>query len=254
MWLFAEHLAFNAGVSAACFLVLWLAALRLKDVSFIDSWWALGIGMLALLAYFEADAHGDRGKVLLVLTEAWAIRLGVYLVWRWRRNGPDPRYARLLARIPMSFASATLIYVFALQFALQFVVSLPAQLGQWGDQRVDAAAVAGAVIAVLGYAFESVADWQLVRFKADPANAGRVLDGGLWRYSRHPNHFGDCCTWWGLFLLSGQWWTLPAPLLLTFLLTRFSGVPTVEGRMKRRPGHDAYVARTSAFIPWFPKR
>jgi steroid 5-alpha reductase family enzyme len=192
--------------------------------------------------------------VLLVLTEAWAIRLGVYLLWRWRRNGPDPRYARMLARVPMRFASATLIYVFGLQFVLQFIVSLPAQLGQWGDQRVDATAIVGAVVAVLGYAYESVADWQLVRFKADPANAGRVLDSGLWRYSRHPNHFGDCCTWWGLFLLSGAWWTFPAPLLLTFLLTRFSGVPTVEGRMKRRPDYAAYVARTSTFIPWSPKR
>ena len=113
------HLALNAAISGACFLALWLAALRLRDVSFIDSWWALGLGLIALLAYCEADAHGERGKVLLVLTEAWAIRLGVYLVWRWRRNGPDPRYARLLARLPMSFAAATFLHVFALQWALQ---------------------------------------------------------------------------------------------------------------------------------------
>lgn len=247
------HLALNAAISGACFLALWLAALRMKDVSFIDSWWALGLGVLALLAYFEAQAHGDRSKVLLVLTEAWAIRLGVYLLWRWRHNGPDPRYARLLARIPMSFAAATLVYVFALQFALQFVVSLPAQLGQWGDPDIDAAGIAGAILAVLGYAMESVADWQLVTFKANPANAGKVLDSGVWRYTRHPNHFGDACVWWGLFLLSGQWWTLPAPLLLTYLLTSWSGAPTVEGRMKRRPDYEAYIARTPAFVPWFPR-
>jgi len=247
------HLALNAGVSAACFLVLWLAALRLEDVSFIDSWWALGIGALALLAYFEADVHGDRGKVLLVLAEAWAIRLGVYLLWRWRRKGPDMRYKRLLR--DKNFALGSLVYVFGLQFVLQFIVSLPVQLGQWGEQRVDMMAIVGAVLAVLGYAFESVADWQLVRFKADPRNGGHVLDSGLWRTSRHPNHFGDACVWWGLFLLSGQWWALPGPLLLTFLLTRFSGVPTVESSMRRHyPGHDAYVARTSTFIPWFPKR
>jgi steroid 5-alpha reductase family enzyme len=248
------HLALNATVSAACFVALWLVALRLKDVSFIDSWWALGIGVVALLAYAEADVHGDRGKVLLVLTEAWAIRLGLYLLWRWRHNGPDARYTRLLARIPMDFAWATLIYVFGLQFALQFVVSLPVQYGQWGDPNVDALAIVGAIVAVLGYALESVADWQLLKFKAAPANAGKVMDRGVWRYSRHPNHFGDACVWWGLFLLSGAWWTLPAPLLLTFLLTRFSGVPTVEGRMRRRPGYDTYVARTPAFVPWWPKR
>lgn len=247
------HLALNAAVSGACFLALWLAALRLKDVSFIDGWWGLGLGLLALLAYFEAGAHGERGKVLLVLTEAWAIRLGLYLVRRWRRNGPDPRYARLLARLPMSFGAATFLYVFALQWALQFVVSLPVQLGQWGDRRVDALGAAGAILAVLGYACESVADWQLFRFKADPANAGKVLDSGVWRYSRHPNHFGDAVAWWGLFLLAGQWWALPGPLLLTFLLTRVSGAPTVEGRMKRRPDYAAYIARTPAFVPWFPR-
>lgn len=235
-------LALNAVVSAACFLGLWLIGLKLKDVSFIDSWWGLGIGVLALLAFIEAGGHN---WVLFAPTEAWAIRLGLYLLWRWRRNGPDPRYGRLLAG--KSFALGSLLYVFALQFVLQFIVSLPVQLGQWHGPNL-----VGVPLAAFGILFEALADWQLVRFKSDPANAGKVMDRGLWRYSRHPNHFGDACAWWGLFLVSGAWWTLPAPLLLTYLLSRWSGVPTVEGRMRRKPDYAAYAARTPRFVPWFP--
>jgi steroid 5-alpha reductase family enzyme len=114
-------------------------------------------------------------------------------------------------------------------------------------------------MALAGIAFETIGDFQLVRFRADPANAGKVMERGLWRYTRHPNYFGDAMTWWGLWLIAADhgWglWTAPGPLLITFLLTRWSGVPTVEGRMRRRkPDYAAYAARTSAFIPWPPRR
>ena len=117
----------------------------------------------------------------------------------------------------------------------------------------------GAVLALTGILFESIGDLQLVRFKRSPANAGRILDSGLWRYTRHPNYFGDACVWWGLYLIATGTrygvWTLPAPVLMTLLLTRWSGVPTVEGPMKRkRAGYDDYMKRTSVFIPWWPKR
>lgn len=251
------HLALNAAISGACFLALWLAGMKLKDVSFIDSWWGLGIGVLALAAYLEAGAHGPHNKLLLMLCEAWALRLGLYLLWRWRRNGPDPRYAKLLGRVKMSFALASLLYVFALQFVLQFIVSLPVQMGQWSATAVGPAGIAGAVLAAFGILFESIADWQLVRFKSDRANAGRVMDLGLWHYTRHPNHFGDACVWWGLYLVAAEspygFWTFPAPMLMTYLLTSWSGAPTVEGRMRRRPGYAAYVARTPLLVPWFPK-
>ena len=118
------HLLFNAAISATCFLLLWLAAVAIRDVSFIDSWWGLGIGVLALCAYVEARPHGPHNRLLLVLCEAWAIRLGLYLLWRWRKNGPDPRYTRLLARAKSGFALASLLMVFALQFVLLLLLNL----------------------------------------------------------------------------------------------------------------------------------
>ena len=159
------------------------------------------------------------------------------------------------------FATASLIYVFSLQALLQFIVCLPVQLGQSsGLASLGPLAWAGAALAVTGILFETIGDAQLVRFKANPDNAGKVLDTGLWRYTRHPNYFGDACTWWGLYLIAADTGLLGAlsivgPALLTFLLTRWSGVPTTEGPMRRKkPDYAAYVARTSGFIPMPPKR
>jgi steroid 5-alpha reductase family enzyme len=257
-------LAINALVSAALFIGLWLINLRTRDPSFIDSWWALGMVVIALTS-FVLTGGGDPHRIALtVLCAAWGLRLGIYLLWRWRRHGPDRRYATMMGKAQSergwSYAKASFLLVFALQAPLQFVVSLPVQLGQLSARGpLGPMALMGVALAVIGIAFESLGDWQLVRFKADAANAGKVLDTGLWRYTRHPNYFGDACLWWGLYLIAAEspigLWSLPAPLLLTFLLTRWSGVPTVEGRMRRkRPDYEAYVARTSSFIPLPPRK
>lgn len=257
-----SFIALNALISAASFAVLWLIALRLKDVSFIDSWWAFGIGLMGLLAFLESTPPGPRDWLLLITCEAWALRLGFYLLWRWRMNGRDPRYDKLLGSIQtkrgLSFAMASLLYVFALQFVLQFIVSLPVQLGQWsGSGAIGILSKMGLGLFLIGFLFESIADWQLVRFKDKPDNKGKVLDSGLWRYTRHPNHFGDALVWWGLFLIASESGyvivILISPALISFLLTSFSGAPTVEGRMHKRPEYADYIRRTPGFIPWFPK-
>jgi steroid 5-alpha reductase family enzyme len=255
----------NAALSAACFVALWLISLRLKDVSFIDSWWAFGIVVLAVATALQWPGSSPHGLWLLGLTIAWGLRLGLYLLWRWRKNGPDHRYQAILGRAQTkqgwSFAKASLLMVFALQAPLQFIVSLPVQLGQIGQTQEPLGAVAwtGVALAALGILFESIGDWQLVRFKRDPKNRGKVLANGLWRYTRHPNYFGDALVWWGLFLIAAETpfglWSLPSPILITALLTRWSGVPTVEGSMrKKRPDYEDYIRRTPGFIPWFPKR
>jgi steroid 5-alpha reductase family enzyme len=251
----------NAAVSALAFVALWLVGLRLKDVSFVDAWWGLGMALIAWTTLIQSGAT-PHGVLLTGLCTVWAARLGGYLFWRWRKQGPDRRYVTMMAHAEStrgwSFAKASGLIVFSLQYLLQFVVALPVQLGQPIAAPLGGLAIAGGVLALIGIGFESLGDWQLTRFKADPANAGKVLDTGLWRYTRHPNYFGDACVWWGLYLIAAETglgaWALPGPILITVLLTRWSGVPTVEGRMRRkRPDYEAYVARTSGFVPWFPK-
>jgi steroid 5-alpha reductase family enzyme len=256
-------LAVNFAISLALFVLLWLVNLRTRDPSFIDGWWPLGMVVTAW-ASFAAVGHGAaRGLLLTALCTAWGLRLGLYLLWRWRKHGPDRRYVTMMAKARSergwSYALASLLLVFALQLPLQFMVSLPVQIGQIGQGPIGPLAIAGAVLAAIGIGFESVGDFQLAAFKANPANAGKVMQTGLWRYTRHPNYFGDACVWWGLWLIAAETpigaATVVGPILITFLLTRFSGVPTVEGRLRRtRPDYEAYVRRTSGFVPAPPRK
>jgi steroid 5-alpha reductase family enzyme len=258
----AALLVVNAVITVLCFLALWLVSLRLKDVSFIDSWWALGLVVTAWVSFMNAPGS-PHAVALVALCTVWGLRLGLYLLWRWRSHGVDRRYAAILgkaqARRGWSFAWASLVMVFALQAPLQWIVSLPVQLGAMGTvPALGVLAWCGIALCVAGVLFESIGDWQLVRFRADPANAGKVLDTGLWRYTRHPNYFGDACVWWGLWLIAAEagfgLWSLPGPVLMTYLLTSLSGVPTVEGHLaKSKTGYADYVRRTSGFIPLPPR-
>ena len=261
---FMQLLFQNFVLSAVLFIVLWLINLLTKDPSFIDGWWPLGMVVSAWSTFLHVGASGDHALLLTVLCSIWGLRLGIYLLWRWRKHGPDRRYVTIMALAQKergwSYPVASLLLVFALQLPLQFIVSLPVQLGQMGDLvPIGPVAIGGAALAILGILFETVGDFQLVAFKGDPANAGKVLQSGLWRYTRHPNYFGDACVWWGLWLIAvdaglGQW-SMLGPILITLLLTRWSGVPTVEGRMRRkRPEYEAYVRRTSSFFPLPPKK
>ena len=260
-----ELLAVNATISVGCFVGLWLIGLALRDVTFVDSWWALGMVMLATVSFARTGPPGPHKLALAGLCIVWGLRLGAHLLLRWRREGPDQRYSSMLddARTERGwgFAVGSLLLVFALQAPLQFVVALPVQLGQADPTPAPLGPIAlvGLAIAVIGIGFEAIGDLQLMLFKRDPANAGKVMDRGLWCYTRHPNYFGDACVWVGLFLIAAETrfglWSLPGPLLIVFLLTRWSGVPTVEGRLRRgRPGYEDYVQHTSGFVPWFPKR
>ncbi len=258
-----QLLALNAAVSVGLLVILWRMNLRTRDPSFVDSWWPLGMVVMAATSLLAAPGRGARAALLAGLTAVWGLRLGAYLLWRWRKHGADRRYAAMMALAQSergwSYGRASLLLVFALQAPLQFVVALPAQLGVYGAPAPGPLAWTGAALALVGIAFESLGDAQLAAFKADPAHAGQVLQTGLWRYTRHPNYFGDACVWWGLYLIAAEGgigaWALPGPVLLTILLTRWSGVPTVEGRMRRKkPDYEAYVARTSGFIPLPPKR
>jgi steroid 5-alpha reductase family enzyme len=259
----ATVLLVNALVLVVTFITAWLICLKLRDVTPIDSLWA--IGMVVMAASTLVQTHGDpaRTGLLMGLCAIWGVRLGVYLLNRWRNHGPDRRYEKMFAKAQEAkgwgFAKASLLLVFATQAPLLFIVCLPVQLGMIdAGPPLGALGIVGAVIAVIGIAFETIGDAQLTRFRRDPVNEGTVMDRGLWRYTRHPNYFGDACTWWGLYLIAAETstglWALPGPVLLTWILIKWSGVPTTEGRMKRRkPGYEDYVRRTSGFLPWLPK-
>ncbi|MCW1383106.1 DUF1295 domain-containing protein [Novosphingobium sp. KCTC 2891] len=260
----ADALLFNAAALALGMAVLWRLAVRIGDVSFIDAVWAGGMAALAAVSWAQVGAPGGRAALIAAMTTAWGVRLAAHLLVRWRGHGEDPRYARILGRAKREgrFASAALKLVFGPQAVLLFVTCLPAQLGIIASAGAAAGplAMAGGLVWLVGFAFETVGDRQLARFRADPANKGRVLDTGLWRYTRHPNYFGDCCAWWGIWLAAAEAGpgialaALPGPLFLTFTLTRWSGKPLLEkGMAERRPGYADYVRRTSGFIPLPPR-
>jgi steroid 5-alpha reductase family enzyme len=256
-------LATNALVLVALFLILWLVTLKTRDVTPVDSVWALGMVALAGTTYLQTSGDPTRKLLLLGICALWGVRLGGYLLWRWRQHGPDRRYVVMFGKAQdakgWGFGEASMRMVYATQAPLLFIVCLPVQLGQIDAlPPVGAIGVAGAAIAVVGILFETIGDWQLVRFRRNPANQGQVLNTGLWRYTRHPNYFGDACTWWGLYLIGAEsmtgLWAIPGPILLTWTLMKWSGVPTIEGRLKRKkPGYEDYARRTSGFVPWFPK-
>lgn len=261
-----EALLINLAVDLAMMVLLCLVAVRISDVSFIDAVWGAGMAVLALASWLQVPAPGQRATLLLAMTALWGLRLGWHLYTRWRAHGEDPRYARMLgkARERGRYGSAAFKVVFGPQAVLLFLTSLPAQLGILASPAPSAIGPlgwAGACLWLIGMVFESVGDAQLKAFRADPASKGKVLDTGLWRYTRHPNYFGDTCVWWGIWLVAaeaGQWTALASligPLFLTYTLTKWSGKPLLEkGLVKNRPGYADYIARTSGFIPWPPKR
>jgi steroid 5-alpha reductase family enzyme len=261
-------LALNLVVLMVAILFLWLYAVKIRDVSFIDAFWGFGMVVLAWASWLQIEDGGRRATVLLLLTTLWGVRLALHLVTRWRREGEDPRYKKILGHAMenkgWSWSKSALLTVFVTQAPLLFVTALPAQLGIWASESGGAImgpiAWTGVVLALVGIAFETIGDAQLKSFRANPANKGKVLDSGLWRYTRHPNYFGDACTWWGIWLVAAEtgpagWISVIGPLFLTFTLTRWSGKPLLEkGLKKSRPGYADYVERTSGFFPWPPHR
>lgn len=241
---------------------LWLVATFLRNVSIIDAYWGPGFAIVAwVAASLSASPPPGRTLLLLAVVTVWGARLGVYLAWRLWGEDEDYRYAAMRSAHGDSFALRSLVTVFLLQGALIWLISLPIQAAILvpGETTLGWLDLTGATVWAVGVYFESVGDWQLARFKADPANRGKVLDTGLWRYTRHPNYFGDFLVWWGLFLISCSTpfgpWTVLSPLAMSVLLLRVSGVSLLEKTItERRPRYAEYIERTSAFFPRPPRR
>ncbi len=239
----------------------WLISLIHKNVNIVDSLWGLGFVLIAWLTFGMADGFWGRKYLIVLLTTVWGLRLSAHLTWRNWGKGEDPRYGSWRKASGERFWIISLFKIFLLQALFLWVIALGIQYAQvsaapphfiWLD-------LLGFIVWTIGFVFESVSDWQLAQFKADPTNTGKVMDRGLWAYSRHPNYFGDFLIWWGIFLIvlstPKSVWAVVSPLIMTAVLLKMTGVPLTEKTIvATRPGYREYIKRTRAFFPWFPKK
>ena len=257
---FAVALLSMAAALLVMMAVTFAIALKVGKHSVVDTAWGIGIALVALVALVSSIGYGQpaRRATLAAASVIWGLRLAIYIGSRNRGKPEDPRYRDLLSRAKGDKNAYALRTIYLLQALILWVACLPVQAGMLERAPACPLMIIGAALWLGGFAFESVGDWQLARFKADPVHRGMIMDRGLWRYTRHPNYFGDFCMWWGLFLISfGSWvelLTIVGPLLMTFLLTRGSGQRLTERRMADRPQYADYIARTSGFIPRPPRR
>jgi steroid 5-alpha reductase family enzyme len=246
------------GVVLATLTVVWAVSVRLRDASIVDICWGPGFAVLAWLYVGLFAAFAARPLFIASLVTVWGVRLAAHIFRRHR--GEDPRYRAMRLAHGDTFWRRSLFTVFWLQAALLWFIALPlmAAAAMPGPAGLVWRDVAGLLLATVGFAFEAIGDAQLARFRALPSNRGRVLETGLWRYTRHPNYFGDAVLWWGFFIFAAStpaaWLTAGSPLLMTLLLLRVSGVTLLERGLKAtKPGYAEYMTRTSAFVPWFPR-
>lgn len=256
---FDWNLAFSAlPILLGLALLTWLASLKNRDASLVDRVWSLFF-LAALLTWFTpSPANGPRAFVALVLVGVWAVRLSGWLTWRNHGKPEDRRYQALRDRFQPHYELKSLVLVFALQATLAWLIALPILPVLKSGIPWNGLDNLACGIFLTGLLLETVADLQLARFKAQPGEAGAVLDSGLWRYSRHPNYFGECLLWWGFFLMAvaarAPVWLIVSPLILTVLLVAVSGVRLLESDIHlRRPAYRDYIRRTSAFFPWPPR-
>jgi steroid 5-alpha reductase family enzyme len=257
---FLEAYAITGLVILGLMTLLWLLSLLLEDSSIVDIFWGTGFAVTAWVYFFLTPEGALPRKWLIgILVTVWGLRLSLYILYRNWGKGEDFRYRKWRQEAGGQWWWRSFLKVFLLQGFLMWVISAPLLAAHISPAQarltwLDYLAIA---VWVIGFTFEALGDWQMARFKANPENKGQVLNKGVWRYSRHPNYFGDATQWWAYYLIAlaaGGWWTIFSPLLMTILLLRVSGVTMLESTLKeKKPGYREYIQNTSAFIPWFPK-
>lgn len=235
----------------------WVVSLIKRDVSIVDSMWSVLIVAAGVTYATVLPETSARAITAIVLAVLWALRLAIYITWRNWGEAEDHRYQAIRRRNDPGFAFKSIYLVFALQAVLAWIVSMPLLVTAASSRPMDWLDAPGIALVLFGVAFEAAGDWQLARFKSDPANRGQVMSRGLWRYTRHPNYFGEFCVWWGFYLLAasaGGWGAIVSPLLMSVLLLKVSGVSLLEKDIgERRPAYREYIAHTNAFFPGPPK-
>jgi steroid 5-alpha reductase family enzyme len=251
----------NLATVTAMMTVGWIFSVLRHNVTIVDSLWGVGFVLVAGVTFWTGNGFTDRSLLILCLTAGWGLRLAGYLTWRnWGQN-EDHRYGQWREKSGQRFWFVSLFKVFWLQALFLWSISLVLQKAQLSAEpsRLTRLDILGAIVWATGFVFESVGDWQLARFKANPANRGRVMDRGLWAWSRHPNYFGEFLIWWGFFLVAlatpGGWWTVVSPVIISLVLLKMTGVPLTEAALKtRRPGYAKYIEKTSTFFPRPPRK
>lgn len=238
----------------------WLLSLILKDSSIADIFWGLGFTLIGWVNFCLAEGAFPRRLLLALLVSIWGVRLALHIGIRSLGQKEDRRYRAFRRRWGARYWWGSFFQVFLLQAVLCWVISLSVQAGQHAQTPIGFTWWTWVAVGVwmVGFLFQTAADWQLMRFKTDPNNRARVLDTGLWRFSRHPNYFGEAVMWWGVYLIvvenGSNLWTIVSPIVITFLLLRVSGVTMMEETVvERRPEYAAYQKKTNAFFPWRPK-
>lgn len=254
-------MGWNLVVITAMMLAGWLISLAYRNVTIVDSLWGMGFVIVAWLTFSMSDGYQYRKLLIAILVTLWGLRLSIYLSWRNWGKGEDPRYGSWREKSGERFWLDSLFKVFILQALFLWAISVAVQIGQLASTPAGLTWLdgLGVIVWLGGFIFESLGDWQLARFKSDSANSGRVMDRGLWAYTRHPNYFGEFLVWWGIFLITlstpNSWWTIMSPIIVTAVLLKMTGIPLTEQELvKNRPGYSEYVQRTSAFVPWLPAK
>lgn len=252
--------AYAMGLAAVLVLatLTWLVSVVKRDVSIVDGVWSLMLLAAAVVYSSAVQDYTSRSSLILTLVLLWALRLAIHIMWRNWGEPEDRRYRDIRRKYEPNFAIKSLGIIFVFQALLAWIISMPLWPALTVLIEITAVDMVAVALWTVGMVFETVGDWQLARFTSDPANRGKVMDRGLWRFTRHPNYFGECLIWWGFYVFAvpvGAWWTIVGPLLLTYMLLRFSGVTLLEQTIvERRPGYREYIKRTNAFIPGPPRK
>lgn len=259
---FIEIYGISACVILTFMVVIWLVSLQLRNSSIVDIFWGAGF-ILTTWVYFALTPHGYVGRRLLIslLVTIWGLRLSLYILWRNWGKPEDFRYQKWRSEAGAKWWWFSFFKVFLLQGVLMWVISAPLLAAQIGSTpaRLTILDLLAVLVWAYGFFFEAMGDLQLARFKANPTNKGQVMNRGVWRYTRHPNYFGDATQWWAYYLIaasaSSGFWTIFSPIIMTTLLLRVSGVALLEKSLtETTPAYKEYIETTSAFIPWLPRK
>lgn len=239
--------------------LLFLVAQKIKDNSIVDIAWGMGFVIIAAVSYFNAENTSIRQLVVLLLVTLWGTRLALHIFIRSIGRGEDFRYANFRKSWGKNVRIIAFFRVFMMQGVIMLLLSYPIIRVNTGKANEEVLLLTtGIIVWTIGFLFQAIGDRQLERFKKQKKDRDEILDRGLWKYSRHPNYFGEATMWWGIFIIvlpvELGWTTILSPILINLLLLKVSGVPFLDKRFEGNVEYQKYKARTNRFIPWLPKK